>query len=61
LENGADRFTLTIADDGEGIPENHKQSGHGLRNMQMRAERIGGNVQVVSDEGTKVILTMKGL
>jgi ligand-binding sensor domain-containing protein/signal transduction histidine kinase len=61
LENSSDRFVMTIADDGSGIPENPKHTGHGLRNMQMRAGRIGGNVQVVSDKGTRVILTMKAL
>lgn len=61
LENSPARFTMTIADDGNGIPENPKHTGHGLRNMQMRAGRIGGNIQVVGEKGTKVILTMKGL
>ena len=61
LENSSDRFTMTVADDGQGIPDNPMHTGHGLRNMQMRAERIGGNIQFVSDKGTKVILTMNAL
>jgi two-component sensor histidine kinase/streptogramin lyase len=61
LKNNPDQFTMSITDDGQGIPGNPKHTGHGLRNMRMRAERIGGNVQVVCDNGTKVILTMKAL
>ncbi len=33
-----------------------KLTGHGLRNMEMRAERIGGKIELQKGEGLKVIL-----
>lgn len=46
------RVRLEIADDGVGFTgENASRRGHGLRNMAMRAEKLGGTLQVVSSPG----------
>jgi signal transduction histidine kinase len=64
LTNTADKFTMTIADNGKGFAEcdaNAKRTGHGLRNMQMRAARIGGTMEIIHENGVNVVLRMKGL
>jgi ligand-binding sensor domain-containing protein len=56
---------MTIVDDGKGFDPLQKRedsvlsSGHGLRNMQRRANRIKGQLDIVSKlgEGTSVILS----
>lgn len=37
-------FELRIADDGRGFPDATRAGSHGLRNMRMRAERIGATL-----------------
>ncbi|MBI5471853.1 MAG: ATP-binding protein, partial [Ignavibacteriae bacterium] len=69
LRNDHDKFTLVIGDDGHGIDAAHLEaarngqrsgrSGHGLRNMRMRAERFGATVDWVNDDGLKIILSAK--
>ncbi len=69
LRNDHDQFTMVIADDGEGIQEElleaaregkrNGRSGHGLRNMRMRAGRFGGTVDWVNDNGLKIVLSAK--
>ncbi len=64
LTNNADNFTMTISDDGKGFAECRsaaKRTGHGLRNMPMRAARIGGTMEIIDKNGVKVMLRMKGL
>jgi ligand-binding sensor domain-containing protein len=58
-------LVMTIVDDGKGFDPLQKRedtvlsSGHGLRNMQRRANRIKGQLDIVSKlgEGTSVILS----
>lgn len=64
LSNDSNQFTMRIADDGKGFngdDANQKRTGHGLRNMQMRAERIGGIVEIHNNNGVTVVLKMKRL
>jgi signal transduction histidine kinase len=51
-------FTLSIADDGRGIPKEHRAAGFGLTSMQERADRIGASLTVVTAPraGTEVVL-----
>ncbi len=48
---------LTIEDNGQGLPE-HYQAGVGLRSIRERAEELGGSLQVVSQQGTKLLVTL---
>ncbi len=51
--------TLTIDDDGGGIPENPYRHNHfGLKNMEERAENINGNISIYqqADGGTRIEL-----
>lgn len=52
---------LLVQDNGVGFsPDQQEGSGHGLRNMQKRAARIGASVRVESQpgNGTRVVLTL---
>ena len=49
-------FRLEIQDNGTEI-KNDRKSGQGLRNMQMRADRIGSDVEIVSNNGFTVRAT----
>ncbi|MBI5471925.1 MAG: ATP-binding protein [Ignavibacteriae bacterium] len=64
LRQSDGQFTMTIADDGKGLngdEANRKRTGHGLRNMQMRAERVGGTVEILHEQGVTVVFRMNGL
>ncbi len=46
-----DELRLVVADDGDGIAD-VTTSGHGLKNLRQRAERLGGNIELgTSREG----------
>jgi len=59
VKNLDGEFNLTIRDDGKGWQENEyeKLTGHGVRNMKMRAERIGGRLEISRNGGCTVQLT----
>ena len=51
-------FRLSVADDGRGIPKEHRDIGFGMTSMQERAERIGASLTVVTGprKGTEIVL-----
>jgi signal transduction histidine kinase len=53
-------FIMTIADNGTGFNTAESPKGLGLTNIERRAERLGGRIEVRSSEGkgTQVILTV---
>ena len=55
LAYGAERVTLTVQDDGVGMPET-PGTGFGLRSMRERVEQVGGVLTITSapDAGTRV-------
>ncbi|WP_304232462.1 tetratricopeptide repeat protein [Jiulongibacter sediminis] len=61
--SGADQISIAInsdeivvKDNGSGFPSDYN-SGNGLRNMKERAQKIGRNIEWVSNQGTEVRLT----
>ena len=58
LMNKEGKFIMTI-DDPAALFSPQKLTGHGLRNMQMRAARVKGNIEFISVKGLKVIFTCK--
>jgi signal transduction histidine kinase len=44
-------LTLRVADDGSGFPPDREVRGLGLRNMQRRAERLGGRLAITRPPG----------
>ena len=49
LDCAGEQLRLSVSDDGEGLPEGYESRGHGFRNMQADAERMGGRLEVQSD------------
>ena len=48
LDFGRESLRMSISDDGIGLPSDYAARGHGFRNMQRDAERIGGRLEVRS-------------
>ena len=46
LDFGKDEVSLSVSDDGVGLPEDYAQRGHGFANMGADAERLGGRLMV---------------
>ncbi len=57
LQNLAEHFNMTIRDDGKNSNSGAKLTGQGLRNMKMRAARIGGDLEFSCKDGCVVSLT----
>ena len=58
IHSAQNNFEMKIMDDGRGLPEGVNEKGNGLRNMKMRAEKIGGKFEMVSDNGLMIKLTI---
>lgn len=58
LSRTGDRFTMCIADNGIGFDCDVATSGHGLRNMRERIERLGGTLTIAPNgrKGTRIIV-----
>ena len=54
-------FVLRVTDDGVGFAPSQTQRGHGLRNLQRRADTLGGHLEIASQPGvgTQITLTVK--
>jgi len=61
LQNLNGVFKMRIADDGKGFAAAPRQSGHGLRNMQMRAARLSAKLDVKTEDGVTVVLEGKAI
>lgn len=51
---------ISIKDDGKGFKTSQHSSGNGLINMQKRAEKIGGQLELNSSEGKGTQITFSG-
>lgn len=51
------RFVLRVSDNGTPQPQT-KKPGQGLKNLQLRAQRIGGELTVDTDQGYTITLTV---
>ncbi len=56
---GERRLTLTVRDDGVGMDPAAAPGGHGLRNMQRRAEDIGGQLTIESRPGAGTVIHLE--
>ena len=48
LDCADDQLSLSVSDDGIGLPPDYETRGHGFRNMRADAERMGGRLDVES-------------
>ena len=46
LDFGEESLTLTVSDDGIGLPEGYAERGHGFANIRANAQRLGGSLVV---------------
>jgi ligand-binding sensor domain-containing protein/signal transduction histidine kinase len=51
FEQNASVLLITIRDNGRGLPEKTREQGNGLRNMRLRAKRIGADISWTNDNG----------
>ena len=50
LDCTGDELRLSVSDDGRGLPPDYETRGHGFRNMRADAKRMGGSLEVKSDD-----------
>lgn len=51
FEQTGGELTVTIRDNGRGLPEKTREQGNGLRNMRLRGERIKASISWKNDNG----------
>jgi signal transduction histidine kinase len=61
IDNSDSVFHLVVHDNGHGFDPHDVKSGNGLRNMKMRAERIGASLELIHREGFVIELKMRDL
>ena len=61
LDNSGTQFMMKICDNGKGFDENSIRKGNGLRNMKMRAGRLGGKIEIHIKSGTCIELFTRSL
>lgn len=61
LLNKDGRFEMKIADNGQGFDIQKAESGNGLKNMKMRAERIDARIEFLNQNGLEILLKMKAV
>ena len=61
VENKPAEFRMRISDNGSGYDPESVKGGNGIRNMHMRAGRIGASLEIVCKGGVMIDLKMKVL
>ncbi|MCD4709899.1 MAG: hypothetical protein K8R52_03575 [Bacteroidales bacterium] len=61
IDNSDSVFHMVVRDNGRGYDPESVKGGSGLRNMRMRAGRIGASLEMVSARGCVIELKLKGL
>ena len=51
LDFESDHLRLWVSDDGKGLPDDYARRGHGFGNMRADAERLGGSLCVMDNQG----------
>lgn len=60
LKNSKGRFIMRISDNGIGIDRSQKLgTGQGMKNMELRAKRIGGILRIENNNGLTVVFSRK--
>jgi len=59
LTNNDGRFVMKISDNGQGFDLQNSGTGNGIKNMKMRAQRIGAQIETINNNGITTILSMR--
>jgi ligand-binding sensor domain-containing protein/two-component sensor histidine kinase len=59
LTNSDGRFIMKISDNGRGFDLQNSTAGNGIKNMKMRAQRIGAQIEIINNNGITTILSIK--
>jgi hypothetical protein len=51
-------FSMRIQDNGTGITNGKRSSGQGIENMKMRAAKMKANLEILTDNGTTILLVV---
>ncbi len=61
LYNKGGDFIMKISDNGRGLDLQAVKAGNGIKNMKMRAQRIGARFEMTNKKGLTIFLQMKSL
>ncbi len=61
IDNSVSMFHMLISDNGSGFDPDSVKGGNGLKNMKMRAARIGASLEMSTSGSCVIELRMKGL
>jgi signal transduction histidine kinase/ligand-binding sensor domain-containing protein len=61
VDNRDSVFHMVISDNGQGFDPQTLKGGNGLKNMKMRAQRIGASLEIIQSKGCVIDLKMKSL
>ncbi len=61
IKNNDGIFEMIIWDNGAWENKNYRLTGHGIRNMKMRAEEIDGDIEINNISGTQIIFIRKNI
>jgi ligand-binding sensor domain-containing protein len=61
FDNTDGSFRMVVADDGKRVSEGFLEGGHGLRNMEMRARRIQGALEIRCHDGVRITLVRRAI
>jgi hypothetical protein len=61
VDNSVSMFRMVISDNGSGYDPESVKGGNGLKNMRMRALRIGASLEMSTSSGCEIKLEMRGI
>lgn len=53
--------SMYIKDNGHGLAKQERRTGHGLKNLRLRSERINARIEFIEDQGFGILLTGKNI
>jgi len=58
VQNENQHLVILVSDNGKGMPPENIHQGYGLKNMMSRMEQSGGNIEIISQNGTTIKMTI---
>lgn len=57
LKKTGNKYKLSIKDNGKGFVSGGRKSGHGIRNIKLRTEELGGKLNIQSHNGVEITVS----